>query len=273
MPCTCPMVKYVDATTEHEACHHDSAGKMQEVADNISQWSHDNKMSANLMKTKDMIVKFSQEHLNIPNLIIDGAVIEHASTSKLLGVYISDYLTWSVNIKEIHKRSSQKLYFRILLCRYGASAEDIYECFTYRIRPIVEYACPVSPTRLTKNQSKLLESIQKWVMNIIKLNMKYTETLTLFKATTLDERRTQLYERFFQGILNPKHKLYYLLGDARYVSIELRKPPKIRDQKQKLTDLKTASSAMDSTTDNNYPKSLSLYIMYTTLYYLSCFYY
>ncbi len=53
---------------------------MQEVADNTSQWSHDNKMSANPIKTKDMIVNFSQEHLNVHNLIIDGAVIEHVST-------------------------------------------------------------------------------------------------------------------------------------------------------------------------------------------------
>ncbi len=72
-------------------------------------------MSANPIKTKDMIVNFSQEHLNIPNLIIDGAVIQRVSTSKLLGVYISDDLTWDVHIKEIHKRASQKLYFLILL--------------------------------------------------------------------------------------------------------------------------------------------------------------
>ncbi len=63
-------------------------------------------------------------------------------------------------------------------------AIDLYEIFTYRIRPIVEYACPVWHTRFTKKQSKLLESIQERAMNIIKPNMKYTETLTLFKAAT-----------------------------------------------------------------------------------------
>ncbi len=61
-------------------------------------------------------------------------------------------------------------------------------------------------------------------MNIIKPNMKYTETLTLFKATILHEKRTQLCQRFFQCILNPTHKLHYLLGDAQNVSIEPRKP-------------------------------------------------
>ncbi len=168
MPCTCPMVKYVADTTENEVCHRDSPGKMQEVADNTSQWSYDSKMSANSIKTKDMIVNFRQKHLNIPNLIIDGAVIEHVSTSKLLEVYISDDITRCVHIKEIHKRASPKQYFAILLCRFGVSAEDLYEIFTYRIRSIVEYACPVWHTKLTKNQSKYLETIQKRAMNIIK---------------------------------------------------------------------------------------------------------
>ncbi len=86
---------------------------------------------------------------------------------------------------------------------------------------------PYWHTRLTKNQSKLLESIQKQAIDIIKPNMKYTETLTLFKATTLlHERRTQLC-RFYQGILIPKYKPHYLfIADARNVSIELRKPQK-----------------------------------------------
>ncbi len=42
---------------------------------------------------------------------------------------------------------------------------------------------------------------------------------------------------------------------------------KILDQKQKLINLKTAWSIIDSTTGNNYPKMLSLYIMYITVYY------
>ncbi len=137
------MVKYIDNTTEHEVCYRDSPGKEQEVADNTSQWSHDN-------KTKDKLGNFSQEHLNIPNLIINGAVIKHVSTSKMLGVYISAYLTWGVHIKEIHKRASQKLYFLILLRRSGALAEDLYEIFTYIMWHIIEYACSVWHTWLTK---------------------------------------------------------------------------------------------------------------------------
>jgi hypothetical protein len=153
-------------------------------------------------------------------------------------VYISDDLTWGVHIKEIHKKASQKLYFLILLRRSGASAKDLYEIFTYRIRPIIEYAFPVWHTRLTKGQSKLLESIQKHAMNIINPNMKYTETLTLFNITTLHKRRTQLCKTFFQRMLSPKHKLHYLLADARNVSVELRKPKRFPRPKAKTNRFK-----------------------------------
>ena len=153
-------------------------------------------------------------------------------------MYISDDLTWGVHIKEIHKRASKKLYFLILLRRSGASAKDLYEIFTHRIRPIIEYACPVWHTMLTNWQSKLLESIQKHAMNIIKPNMKYNETLTLFNVTTLHKRRTELCQRFFQSMLNPQHKLHYLLADARNVSVELRKPKKFPRPKTKTNRFK-----------------------------------
>ncbi len=133
-----------------------------------------------------MIVIFSQEHINIPNLIIDGAVIEHVSTSKLLGVYISDDLTWHVRIKEIHKGlvgSHTSSYYSTHLehqLKTSMKFSHIELETLGLIRPIAEYACPILHTRLIKNQSKLLVSIQKRAMNIIKPNMKYTETLAFF---------------------------------------------------------------------------------------------
>ncbi len=75
---------------------------------------------------------------------MEHAVIEHVSKSNMLGVYIADDLTCDVHITEIHKRAGQKLYFLILLRTSVVSAEDLqlYEIFTYRIRPIVEYTLP-----------------------------------------------------------------------------------------------------------------------------------
>ncbi len=78
------MVNYVDDTTEHDVCQCNSSGKMQQVANNTSQWSHDNKMTVKYTKTKDIVINFSQEHLNIPNLILKGEVIElHQNCSRI----------------------------------------------------------------------------------------------------------------------------------------------------------------------------------------------
>ncbi len=72
----------------------------------------------------------------------------------------------------------------------------------------------------------------------MKPNIKYTETFTLFNSTALHERRTQLCQRFFQCFLNPTHKLHYLEGDGRNVSIELRKPKIFSRPKAKTNRLK-----------------------------------
>ncbi len=68
------------------------------------------------------------------------------------------------------QKASQKLYFLILLDIFGVSVADLYDIFTYKIMPIVEYACHVWHTMLTKIQSTLFESIPKWDMNITKPN-------------------------------------------------------------------------------------------------------
>ncbi len=67
MPWTCHMVRYVHDTMEHaiHVYHHNSTGKMQEVTNNTRQWSRDNNMATHYTKTKDMIISFSQEHINI----------------------------------------------------------------------------------------------------------------------------------------------------------------------------------------------------------------
>ncbi len=100
MPFTCPVVEYVDNITEHEVCQHKSLWKMLEVLLITPASGHI--IIGGLQspkKIKDMIIIFSQEHLSIPNIIIVGEVIEHVSTSRLLGLCLS----WGVHFKEIHK--------------------------------------------------------------------------------------------------------------------------------------------------------------------------
>ena len=75
-----------------------------EVRD-LAVWCQDNNLSLNVIKTKEMIVdnrKKRTEHAPIP---IDGAAVEQVESFRLLGVHITNKLTWSKHTKTVVKRA------------------------------------------------------------------------------------------------------------------------------------------------------------------------
>jgi len=69
-------------------------------------------------------------------------------------------------------------------------------------------------------QSKALESIQRKAMRIIFAHDDYMLSLILARLDTLESRRAQLTERFFQcSVLCEESCLHYLLPDKRDSSV------------------------------------------------------
>ena len=68
-------------------------------------------MKLNSKKCKEMIINFMQYSPFPPApLTVGGSVIERVVTYKLLGVYISDDLSWNVHIEHIVKKAKKRLY-------------------------------------------------------------------------------------------------------------------------------------------------------------------
>ena len=68
-------------------------------------------MKLNSKKCKEMIINFMQYSPFPPvPLTVGGSVIERVVTYKLLGVYISDDLSWNVHIEHIVKKAYKRLY-------------------------------------------------------------------------------------------------------------------------------------------------------------------
>jgi len=93
--------------------------------------------------------------------------VERVTTFKLLGVYISDDLKWARHVDALASKVASRMYFLTQLKRSGASTEDLISFFASVIRPVLEYACPVWHSNLTKGQHDLLESLQKRALKII----------------------------------------------------------------------------------------------------------
>ncbi len=97
----------------------------------LAGWCSDNNLSLNLEKTKEIVVDFRRVHTQHAPLTINGATVERASsTTKFLGVHITEDLSWTNNTVSLAKKAQQCLYFLRKLRRARAPAPIM--CTFYR---------------------------------------------------------------------------------------------------------------------------------------------
>ena len=86
---------------------------------------------------------------------------------QLLGIWITEDLSWAKNTKEICK----KAYFRISMLsklkHVGTSTEDLIDIYVLFIRSCAKYCSVAFHSSLTKNQALDIERIQKTSLRII----------------------------------------------------------------------------------------------------------
>ena len=124
------------------------------------------------------------------------------------------------HIDAIMSKAASRLHFRKQLKRPGAERDDLLYFYVTVIRTVLEYACPVWHSSLTAAQTKALESLQRRAMRVIFQDNDYTMSLIRAGLETLESRREQLTERFFQHSVLPESScLHYLLPDKRDPSL------------------------------------------------------
>ena len=102
-----PLFKYVDDSTLFEICNTNEISEIQESIDKAADWTSMNCMKINSKKSKEMIISFTQDvnfKKSVPNIIIDGNPVEVVKHAKLLGVILSDDLTWNMHVDSIVKK-------------------------------------------------------------------------------------------------------------------------------------------------------------------------
>jgi len=145
---------------------------------------------------------------------------EHVTTFKLLGVHVASDLKWTQHIDAITSKAALRLHFLKQLKRSGAGSDDLLYFYVTVTRSVLEYACSVWHSSLYAAQTKALESLQRRAMRVIFQDNDYTMSLIRAELETLESRRDQLTERFFQHSVLPESScLHYLLPDKHDPSV------------------------------------------------------
>ena len=175
----------------------------------VTDWSRVNNLGINGTKTKDVLISFGIPP-QIETLELNGIDIERVHSCKLLGLIISDNLTWDANTENINKKAGLRC-----LKRAGLNINELLKVYLAIIRSVCEYACPVWATSLKKSESKILESIQKRALRIMLPNVPYETACSKLNLPTLATRRQQLCTAFFKSMSKPDNSLNDMLPSKR----------------------------------------------------------
>ena len=102
---------FVDDTTTSEVIQKGNTSNAQGITNELIKWSHKNRVVLNPDKCKELRILFFQIPEVFDLVSIDDKEIEVVNSAKLLGITISDNLTWNAHINELVKKTSKKLYF------------------------------------------------------------------------------------------------------------------------------------------------------------------
>ena len=132
-------IKYVDNTSVFAYIPRCSPSYLPFIVANINTYSSMRNRRLNEKKCKDMVINFLKYQPTVITLIqLNGIVIDRVSSYKLLGVIISNDLSWNE-----HKKATKRLFVLRTLKRVGLGTNDLVLVYCSIVRSIVEYASPV----------------------------------------------------------------------------------------------------------------------------------
>ena len=162
----------------------------QNNLESISNWTNENLMRMNETKCNYMIFSRSETDF-ATRLTLNNTKLDQISVTKLLGVWISDDMSWSRNCKEICIKAYSRLQMLTKLKYVGVGMDDLLDVYKLFIRSCIEYCSVAFHSSLTIELSDKLERIQKTCLRVIlgEMYIGYSAALEMSGLDTLFSRR------------------------------------------------------------------------------------
>jgi hypothetical protein len=210
------IVKFADDTTLVGLITKGDETQYRLEVDHLTTWCRDNNLLLNVSKTKEIVVDFRRGHTQHLPLTIDGAVVERASSTKFLGVHISEDLSWTTNTASLAKRAQRRLYFLRKLRRASAPPAIMTTFYRGTIESILSSCIAVWGGSCTEYNRKALQRIVNTAGRIIGASLP---SLKDIYTTHLTRKATKIVS----DASHPAHNLFDLLPSGkRYRSLRSR---------------------------------------------------
>ena len=192
--------------------------KMQAHLDSIAGWTDHNLMQVNASKSNYMI--FSRADSDFATrLSINENKLDRIQSVKLVGVLLSENLSWNLNTEELCRKAYSRLCLITKLKYVGVSTEDLIDVYIKFIRSVVEYCSVVWHSSLTGEQIEDLERVQKTCLRLILREnyVSYEAAQEMCGLESLFQRREDRSLNFAKKCLkDPKFKKLFPLTEPTH---------------------------------------------------------
>ena len=122
--------------------------KLQECAVSLDRWCLQNKMVLSIEKTKTLFISNREKSVQIntncnsANVKIGNTIIDEVNSTKLLGVNVDNTLSWTMQIAQVKKCTSYRLFLFRTIRKY-LPLETRIKYYDYYVKPLIEYCSSV----------------------------------------------------------------------------------------------------------------------------------
>ena len=165
--------KYVDDTTTSEIVLNDEVSNAQSIVDRVMEWSRENRVHLNPSKCKELRISFAKQPAVFDPVVVNSKELEAVNCVKLLGLTISNNLTWNSYVDEVIKKVGKRLYFLLQLRRAKVPPQDLASFYVSCIRSVVDYGILAFYHSLLQYLKSELVRLEKRAMTIIMADLGY----------------------------------------------------------------------------------------------------
>ncbi len=219
------FIKFADDTTVVGLISNRDETNYRSEVSRLAGWCSDNNLSLNVEKTKEIVVDFRRVHSLHAPLTINGATVERVSSTKFLGVHITEDLSWTNNTAALAKKAQQRLYFLRKLRRVRAQAPIMCTFYRGTIESILTSCITVWYGACNASCRKSLQRIVRAAEKIVGVSLPSLQDI-------YNTRLTRKALSIAGDPTHPTHNFFSLLPSGR----------RLRSLQARTNRLKTASS-------------------------------
>ncbi len=210
-------IKFADDTTVVGLISNNDETHYREEVAQLAEWCGANNLSLSVEKTKEVVVDFRRRNsIDHPPLTIDSSTVERVSSTKFLGVHITEDLTWTTNTMSLSKKAQQRLHFLRRLKRASLPPPILTTFYRGTIESVLTNCITVWYGNCSAADRKTLQRTVNTAAKII--GAPLPSILDIFLA-----RCSSKTNSIVKDPTHPSHSLFQLLPSGRwYRSIRAR---------------------------------------------------